>query len=122
MKKMFLVPGAAIVLIGVVAVIVIHKNNTKTPIHQTQIQITASGFSPDTIVIKAGTQVVWKNVDTAPHSVASNPFPGDTSVPGLHSRTILPQGSYTYTPTKTSTIGYHDDTQPTHNGIIKVGK
>ena len=89
---------------------------------QTVVQVTADGFIPATVTVKAGSAIVWRNVDTAPHVVASNPFPLDNSVAGLHSKTILPNGSYTYTPSKGGVISYHDDSNPTANGTIKVGE
>lgn len=119
---MFLASGVLVVVVGVIGFVAIHKSTTKAAGHQTEIQISASGFSPNAVVVKAGAQIVWKNVDSAPHSVASNPYPSDSSVPGLHSKTILPDGSYVYTATKTGVITYHDDTQPTHNGSIGVVK
>lgn len=122
MKKSFLVSGVIIVGIGILGIAIYHRTTTKSSGHQTVVQITASGFTPNTVVVKKGAQIIWKNVDSAPHVVASNPFPADSSVLGLHSQTILPNGSYTYTPTKTGTINYHDNIQPTHNGIIEVQK
>jgi plastocyanin len=92
--------------------------NTAKP--KAVIQITASGFVPATLAVKAGTQVVWQNTDAAPHAVASNPYPTNSSVPGLNSKTILPGGSYSYITPKSSKIDYHDDTQPVLGGTIMV--
>jgi plastocyanin len=88
--------------------------------HQAIIQISSTGFTPSTLTVKQGTTIVWKNNDTAPHIVASNPYPADNSVPTLHSQSIPPSGSYAFTPTTTGTISYHDDLAPTHNGVIVV--
>lgn len=93
-------------------------SNGKTTI----VQISASGFSPNAIVVKPGTQIIWKNVDSAPHAVASNPYPSSSSLKELYSQIIPPNGSYAYTVTKAGVITYHDNTQPTHNGSIGVEK
>jgi len=122
MKRWFLGFGVLVVVIGVASFVIFHKDTVKANGKKTVIQISASGFSPSTIVVKAGTQIVWKNVDSAPHAVASNPYPKNSSVKDLHSQTILPDGSYAYLAAKEGTINYHDDTQPTHNASIKVEK
>jgi plastocyanin len=86
------------------------------------IQMTQSGFFPAALTVKAGTPVVWHDVSAAPLVVASNPYPADTSVKGLHSTTILPGGSYSFTPNTAETISYHDDGAPTLGGTITVTK
>lgn len=92
------------------------KPNGKTAI----VHISATGFSPSAVVVEPGTRILWKNVDTAPHAVASNPYPSSSSLKDLHSQTILPNGTYSYVATKSGVINYHDDTQPTHNASIGV--
>src|ERR1700722_10063972 len=41
------------------------------------VSITKSGFVPATVTIKAGQGVDWTNTDTAPHVIASDPYPSD---------------------------------------------
>lgn len=122
MRRWFLALGVLVVIVSVAGFVIVHKDTPKANGKRTVIQISAGGFSPSTTVVKAGTQIVWKNVDTAPHAVASNPYPKNSSVKGLHSQTILPDGSYAYIAAKEGVINYHDDTQPTHNASIKVEK
>jgi plastocyanin len=112
---------AVIMLVGTVVGLLVSQNAARTA-RQTIIQVTDKGFIPATISVKAGSTVVWRNVDTAPHVVASNPYPADSSVGGLHSQTIPPSGSYTYVAGAKGAIGYHDDTQPTMSGMIVVGQ
>lgn len=120
MKKRFLL-GGVIVVFGVAAGLLIqHQLKSKPNGKVTHIQISAGGFSPSSLVVEPGTQIVWKNVDTAPHAVASNPYPTSSSLKALHSQTILPNGSYSYTVTKPGVINYHDNTMPTHNASLKV--
>ena len=126
-KKLFLVILVVVLALGgVVAWLVIKQygsNSTKSE-QQTQavVQIGANGFTPSTLSIKLGTTVVWKNIDAAPHSVASNPYPADNSLPDLRSEQLPPEASYTFTPTAAGTINYHDDLAPTNNGVITVTK
>lgn len=101
-----------------------HKNNTGNNAisRQAIVQVDSTGFTPATLTVTLGTTIVWKNTDTSPHAIASNPYPANDSVPGLRSQNILPNGSYTYKPTATGTINYHDNLSPTHNGTIVVTK
>jgi plastocyanin len=94
--------------------------NTLTNTRRGLIQISASGFTPSKLTIKRGTTVVWQNADATPHIVASNPYPANDSLPGLRSKSIPTNGSYTFTPSAVGTINYHDDLTPTHNGVIVV--
>lgn len=119
-NKTFITITLAAAVIAITGAVTIYGRPAKTAQRQTVIQVTAGGFVPSTLVIKAGTQVIWRNLDAAPHVVASNPFPGNSSVPGLHSKTILPNGSYSYTPTTSGTIEYHDNIQPIVGGTITV--
>jgi plastocyanin len=108
-NKQFIAITLVVAVIAVAGVIALYGRST-TAKPQAVIQVTASGFVPETLAIKAGTQVIWQNTDAAPHAVASNPYPANSSVPGLNSKTILPKGSYTYTPTSAGKIEYHDNT------------
>ncbi len=119
-RRRFLISGALVAIIGVAIFVAFYSAEPKANGLKTEIQISASGFSPSAVVVKAGTQIVWKNVDTAPHAVVSNPSASKSSAKDLHSRTILPNGVYAYTTAKAGMINYHDDTQPTHNASIKV--
>lgn len=121
MRKRFLI-GGIVVVFAIAAVLLIHQLQSKSSDTTVRVQISASGFSPSAIVVTSGTHIIWKNVDSAPHAVAANPYPSGSSLKSLHSQSIAPNGSYEYTVTKAGTINYHDDTQPTHNASIKVEK
>lgn len=89
--------------------------------HIAVIQITTSGFIPSTIKIKPNTEVTWVNEDTAPHIVASDPYPTHTDLPSLVSPKALGnKETYTYLFTKPNTIHYHDDLHPLLSGLIQV--
>ena len=121
MRKLFLMGGVVIVFV-VAAFLLLHKTEQKPNGKTAIVQISANGFSPSALVVEPGTRIIWKNVDTAPHAVASNPYPSSDSLKDLHSQTILPSGSYSYVAYKAGVINYHDDTQPTHNASIGVEK
>ncbi|HLZ14476.1 MAG TPA: cupredoxin domain-containing protein [Candidatus Saccharimonadales bacterium] len=123
-RTVLLIGAAVVILIALIIAGVMLRRHTKHAVsaakQQAIIQIGPDGFTPATLTLKAGTEVVWRNADVATHAVASNPYPADTTVPGLHSKDISPGGSYTYTPTASGTIHYHDDIQPSSNGTITV--
>jgi plastocyanin len=118
-NKQFIAITLAVTVIAVVGVVALNERST-TAKPTAVVEVTASGFIPTTLAVKAGTQVVWKNTDSAPHAVASNPYPANSSMPGLSSKTILPGGSYAYTPSASGKIEYHDNTQPVLGGTIMV--
>lgn len=87
---------------------------------QNIVKITANGFVPQSITIKAGESVTWTNTDTAPHNVNSNPHPIHTDYPPLNLGTIQPGSSKSLTfPTK-GTYGYHDHLNPQFKATVIV--
>jgi plastocyanin len=125
-KQFLLTMLLALFILVAVGYISFHRHHTNapatSPVKQAMVSITANGFVPVTLSIKQGTMVIWKNTDNTPHVVASNPYPTDNSLPGLHSSTIPPGGSYAYTPAAIGTIQYHDNLTPVHNGTVTVEK
>ena len=88
----------------------------------TEIDITGTGFSPSTITVKSGTQVIFKNSDTNLHRPASNPHPTHTDLPGFDALHDLASGeTYSFTFSKVGTWGFHDHLNPlTYHGSIVV--
>lgn len=94
-------------------------NSSKQP--EIQIEITNDGFVPATVIVPKGAHVSWVNKDTNPHQVAANPFPSHAELPGLYTKTpIGPDSEYSYTFDKAGTVNYHDQLNPTVNGVIVV--
>ena len=87
-----------------------------------QVLITKTDFTPKVLVVKKDTTVTWKNMDTASHLVASDPYPTHADLPGLVApEAIIPGKEYQFTFTKVGEWFYHDDLGPiTYNGVIKV--
>jgi plastocyanin len=77
------------------------------------VQITPTGFVPQTIKVKKGEVVTWVNADTKPHQVASDPHPSDDGLDTLNSDEPLAEGeSYTATFEESGTFTYHDEADP----------
>jgi len=89
-----------------------------------EIQITASGFNPTDITVKAGTVVKFINMDTVPHWPASNPHPTHTDLPGFDAlKGLANDESYSFTFTQVGKWGFHDHLNPIDNrGSITVVK
>jgi len=86
-----------------------------------EIDITASGFSPDSVSVASGTVVTFKNMDSKTHQPASDPHPTHTDLPGFDSTPgIKPGGSYSFTFVKVGTWGFHDHLFPTFTGSVTV--
>jgi plastocyanin len=103
---------------------IINHNSNKASVLSADsavVQITPTGFVPETLKIKPGTTVIWKNSDTIMHQIASNPYPLNNSVPGLLSNGLLTDQSYSYTFKTDGTYGYHDQDDPLRlTGVISV--
>ncbi len=85
------------------------------------IQITPTGFVPNTISVVHGTKVIWVNQDVLPHRVAADPYPTHSQLPALYAPKALGQKeTYSFTFTKSRTVQYHDDLQPMWQGVIVV--
>ena len=99
------------------------------------VEITSSGFSPDTLTINAGERVTWENAGSSPSWPASDVHPSHTEYSGTSLSEHCPdtennafdscggisQGeSYTFTFNKVGTWNYHDHLRPSHLGTIIV--
>ncbi len=118
---------ALIVGIGVAVVLMKDKDNTakqttssEPSVEQQEVanvQITANGFVPATIQVKAGTQVKWTNNDTAQHRVISDPHLKHDMLPELDSQEPLdPNDTFGFTFDKAGTYTYHDEQNPSKAG------
>ena len=98
-----------------------HQNSsTKTSITKgtisvptAKMDISQSGFTPQTLIVKPGTEVTWTNSDGQPHKVAADPYPADNSIPGFDSTQLLQKGdSYSFSFQKVGTYHVHDESDP----------
>jgi plastocyanin len=125
-KPVLIVTGIVVAITFATALAIImwyHPNKTITKVPQPAvIHITATGFEPGTVLIKAGSKVSWSNVDNAnpAHWVESDPYPTPSNPADLTSGRMSVETEYTYTFNKAGTYHYHDRLFPTHSGTITV--
>ncbi len=80
-----------------------------------------SGFSPDTLRIKVGATVSFKNQRSESMWIASNPHPIHTDYSGFDAKRGYTKGeSYSFTFTQSGSWKYHDHLNPGTGGIIIV--
>lgn len=85
------------------------------------IAITSDGFLPAEITIKAGTKVIFQNLDEAPHQPASDIHPTHTLCPGFDSLGGLAKDeNYEHTFTKPGECSFHDHLNPGLKGKIII--
>lgn len=85
------------------------------------VEITSAGFVPSTLSVSKNTDVVWVNEDVMPHLPAADPYPSHSSLPSLVApRALGLHETYTFHFSKTGTVRYHDDVNPTMVGSVVV--
>lgn len=103
MKRLLILPVAAIAAILVVAVA---GAGTQT------VQVTANGFTPQNASVNAGDTVTWHNADSANHQIVANN--GSFASPILHA-----DQSYSHVFNNAGTFRYHD-ADSSHVGAVTV--
>ncbi len=80
------------------------------------VTITASGVSPTSLAVPAGSRVTFVNNDTRRHDMTSDPHPEHTDCPEINTvGALLPgQSRETGNLVTVRTCGYHDHEQPTN--------
>ncbi len=87
---------------------------------QSVVKITATGFQPSTITIKAGESVTWINQETKIRNVSSDPHPQHTLHPFMNIGNIAASKESSVTFSSKGTYTYHDHLTPSHKGTIVV--
>jgi plastocyanin len=107
MKKVLLLCAAVLALVGA-------SSATSEPTATANVNITATGFTPSNVAIRAGDTVVWKNTDTAEHQVVSSTgaFPA--------SPVLKSNETYSYRFGTPSAYSYHDGRKPASEGTVVV--
>lgn len=79
-----------------------------------KVNITNTGFVPETITIKVGQTITFVNKSAQPHHIAAAPFPSHNSLPEFDSGedSLNTNDSYTFTFEKAGTFNYQDDLNP----------
>lgn len=85
------------------------------------VTVSASGFLPQSITVKAGETVTWVNADTNNHTVNSNPHPTHTLFPILNTVGLIKAGDKKSLQFTTAGVyQYHDHLNPSSTGTITV--
>ncbi len=90
------------------------------PPSQEVVFVSAAGFTPNFVSVKAGMEVVFINSGNENHQIASDPHPLHTNLPGFNSGVLKPGESYTYRFEKAGDWGYHDHLNPNLTGRVVV--
>jgi len=80
------------------------------------VNIKDLAFSPSTLMVKTGTTVTWVNLDTAPHTITSDPG----SPVAFSSDSLSTGASYRFTFSQPGTFAYHCTIHPKMRGTIIV--
>lgn len=76
-------------LIGLIAlvwlgIVIFHQpTGSSGPAATAVVEITPSGFLPQTIAVNPNTEVIWVNEDVMPHLPAADPYPSHSELPSL---------------------------------------
>jgi plastocyanin len=109
MKKLLLLLAGTLAIAGATPAV-----SQSEPTATFTVNITATGFSPQTVVARANDTITWRNTDTEQHQVVS-----DTGA--FPSSPVLDAGeSYSYRFGEPSAYSYHDGRKPSSTGTIHV--
>lgn len=119
--KYYIKIGIAVIILGVVITSGCTQNQQQSPQNTTNNKNTSYStvtiqnftFAPNTLTVKAGTNVTWINQDSAVHDVTSDS--GAFSSPDLNK-----DDKYTYNFTKPGEYSYYCDEHPSMKGKITV--
>lgn len=125
MKKIiiYLIVGLAIYGAGYYFVLMFKKpqQQAQTVVReQKMIILTADGFSPATVTIKAGTTVTWTNNSGGEATVNSDPHPQHTDYPGLNLGRFSKGQTLSLIFTALGKYGYHNHLNPWQQGTVIV--
>jgi plastocyanin len=86
----------------------------------TTITITASGVSPQTLTVPAGTRVTFMNNDNRSHEMNSDPHPEHGDCPAIDEvgRILAGQSKQTGNLNDVRTCGYHDHNLPSNSSLM----
>ncbi|HSX40052.1 MAG TPA: cupredoxin domain-containing protein [Candidatus Saccharimonadales bacterium] len=87
---------------------------------QTTVTVTATGFDPQTVTIKAGDKVTWVNKSGDRANVSSDPHPVHTNYPPLNLGSFADGASVSLMFDKPGTYGYHNHLNPSKTGTVIV--
>ncbi len=123
-KTMLMVAIAILIILVIIAVILVVKGNNSSVnttsvssnsvvLSPAEVSINSSGFVPATITVKVGQAVIWTNNDSAPHQVASDPYPTNDALAGFNDKSTISQNdTFNFVFNKAGIYTYHDNLNP----------
>ncbi len=84
------------------------------------IKITATGFSPSSIIINTGDKVIWTNSSNSAVQINSDPHPKHNLYPILNLGAVLPGQNTRLVFGTPGTYTYHNHLNPSQTGTIEV--
>lgn len=91
-----------------------------TETEQNTITLSANGFLPDVLTVKAGTTVTWSNQTNNNATVNSDPHPTHTGYAPLNLGNFPDRGTLALTFDKPGIYKYHNHLNPSHQGQVIV--
>ena len=89
-------------------------------VEQNVVTLTANGFSPSPLTVKASTSVTFINKSGSKATVNSAPHPVHTNYPPLNLGSFADGGTLSYKFDKPGTYGYHNHLNPSQTGQVVV--
>lgn len=89
-------------------------------IEEAKVTVTANGFEPQTLKIKAGTKVTWTNKSGTTANVSSDNHPTHLLYPFLNLGSFSDGSSVSVTFEKSGTFTYHNHLNPSQRGTVIV--
>lgn len=102
---------------------VISKTETITTqknVSSSIVTVTGSGFSPESLTVKARTKVVWENKSGGNISINSDPHPTHEDYPPLNLGQVEDGKTISLIFDKAGTYKYHNHLNPSQRGTIIV--
>lgn len=136
-KLLFVGLAVVVVVLAGVALLSTKGNNTTNPVTQNQgtntvptaapeqmvttgVTVTAQGFEPKTVTIKAGTKVLWTNNSGATVTVTSALHPTHLLFPFLNLGEFSDGSTVEAVFDKPGTYKYHNHLDPSQTGTVIV--
>ncbi len=89
-------------------------------VEQNVVTLTANGFSPSPLTVKAGTSVTFMNKSGSKATVNSAPHPVHTAYPPLNLGSFTDGGTLSLKFDKPGTYSYHNHLNPSQTGQVVV--
>ena len=77
-------------------------------------------YSPNPLTVKVGTEVTWKNADTAAHTVTQGDSSNGPTQGGFDSKLMAPKKEFKFDFEKVGTFNYYCQLHPTMVGTVTV--